>query len=60
MVKEHEEQTNFLARSLAAFTTELKLLSSRQVPVVQGVDWNQPPASQTINYGPPHILDKSQ
>ena len=55
-LKEQEEQHNFLATSLAGLTAELKRISSRQVPVAQGYAWNQPPANQAINYGPPQQI----
>ena len=44
-LKEQEEQNNFLAKTLAGLTAELKFIFSRQAPVVQGVAWKQPPAS---------------
>ena len=55
-LKEQEELRNFLATSLAGLTAELRRIPSRQVPVAQGVAWNQPPNNQAINYGPPQKI----
>ena len=55
-IKEQEEQHRFLTTSLAGLIAELKRIPSRQVPVAQGVAWNQPPANQAINYGPPQQI----